>query len=220
MKKQESQAGMHGAPGRPQFMAAFMVCVGVCAGWYLAVRPLEQRFRDTKAELGAIHAQLALFDEMIDTEAPLEVVIEALSAKGRRTNQATALSGNATRLYDAVHDLAKTHSVKLARIEPSTGRGANQAPVNGKALKGTEVFGYSIEVSGTYESVCRFVDACEQNLGVSKVGSFHLSPQTVGSTARDPVVTGVIETTHLKLQIPNVDTRKTAHVNVSEEKGS
>jgi hypothetical protein len=207
-------------PGRSQFMLGFLVCVGVCAAWYLGVRPLEQKFKDTKSELSALGTQLSEFDQIMDAEPPLEVVIEALSAKGRRTNQAAALSGNATRLYDAVHDLARTHSVKLARIEPSTARGNAQTPTGGKGLKGAEVFGYSIEVNGTYESVCRFVDACEQNLGVSRVVSFHLSPQTVGANSKDPVVTGIIETAHLKLQIPNIEAAKSAHADASQETGS
>lgn len=206
-------------PGKAQFVAGFMVCMGMCAAWYLGVRPMEQKFKDTKAELSTLRTQLALYDEIVEAEAPLEIVIDGLSAKGRRTNQATALSGNATRLYDAVHDLASKHSVKLARIEPSTARN-NQQPISGKGLKGSEVFGYSIEISGTYESVCRFIDACEQNLGVSKVVSFHVSPQTVGSNSKDPVVTGIIETSHLKLQIPNVDPAKSAHAQAAEENGS
>jgi type II secretory pathway component PulM len=206
-------------PGRSQFMIAFMVCVGVCAGWYLGVRPMEQKFKQTKAELAAVKKQLEIFDQIMETEPPLEGVIQALSAKGRRTNQAAAVSGNATRLYDAVHDLARQHAVKMARIEPSTNRGAT-VQANNKGLKGAEVSGYNIEVTGTYESVCRFVDACEQRLGVSKVVSFHLAPQSASTPSKDPIVTGTIETAHLKLQIPHVDDKSALRAEAAEGSGT
>jgi hypothetical protein len=208
-------------PGRSQFAVGFMVCAAVCAGWYVGVRPLEQKFKEKKAELVALKKELELFDEITKSAPPLNVVIDGLNARGLRTNQATALSGNATRLYDAVHDLAKMNSVRLARIEPSNGRGGAQPTASKGAFKGAEIFGYNLEVSGSFESVSRFIDACEQSLGVSKVVSFHLSPQSVGSTAKDPVVTAVIETSHLKLQIPNVaPSQGTVQADASQEKGT
>jgi hypothetical protein len=208
-------------PGRSQFAVGFMVCVCVCAGWYVGVRPLEQKFKEKRAELVTLKQQLSEFNEITQSEPPLKVVMDGLNSRGRRTNQATALSGNATRLYDAVHDLAKASSVRLARIEPSNSRGGAQPPATKGAFKGAETFGYNLEVSGTYESVCRFIDACENGLGVSKVVAFHLSPQSIGPVAQDPVITAVIETSHLKLQIPNVTASENgAQADASQEKGT
>jgi hypothetical protein len=208
-------------PGRSQFMIGFMVCVGVCAAWHMGVRPLEHKFKDSKAHLAALKVRLAEFDEIIRTEQPLTTTIDGLNQRGLRTNQATALSGNATRLYDAVHDLARINSVRLARIEPSTGRGAVQPTPTKGAFKGAETFGYTLEVTGTFESVSRFIDSCERSLGVSKVAAFHLAPQIVGSSSTDPVVTATVETSHLKLVIPNVaEPKGAAQADASQEKGS
>jgi hypothetical protein len=209
------------APGRSQFAVGFMVCIGVCAAWHVGVRPLEQKFKESKAQLAAHNRRVAEFEEITKKEPPLSAVIEGLNQQGWRTNQATALSGNATRLYDAVHDLAKINSVRLARIEPSTGRGGVQLAASKGAFKGAETFGYNLEVSGTFESVSRFIDSCERSLGVSKVVTFHLSPQTVGSTSKDPMISAIVETSHLKLEIPNVAAPKgVTQASASQENGS
>src|SRR3954469_17512625 len=98
MNHQPSKAGTTDGvpvqtPGRSQFMVGFMVCVGVCAGWYMGVRPLEQKFKETRAQLAAVKEQLAPSNKITKTEPPLGVVIDGLNVRGWRTNQAAALSG-------------------------------------------------------------------------------------------------------------------------------
>ena len=209
-------------PGKRQLLLGIVLGAAACAGWHLGVRPVEQKFNESAAELRALNTQLDQFDRMLASEPPLDRVIEALSTKGRRTNRASFLTSDATRLYDAVHDLAKVNNVKLSRVEPS----AVRSPKAGtdKAIKGAELFGYNIEISGTYESICKFIDSCEQDLGVSKVVSFHIAVQTnapAGGNSTEPMLTAIVETSHLKLVIPSVGTDAPAHTaNATEEKGS
>jgi hypothetical protein len=200
-------------PGKRQFMFAVAISVGACAGWYLGLRPLEQKFVDSRAELDALTTQLAAFDSLVATEPPIHTIISDLMAQGRRTNSAAFTSSDATRLYDGIHELAKACGVKLARVEPagSRGRAAVQPSADKNALKGVEVSGYSIEVAGTYENICRFIDACERGLGVSKVGGFHIAAQSSNASVNgEPLLTAIVETTHLKIAIPNIPDAPTA----------
>jgi hypothetical protein len=204
-------------------MYGCVLAAGACAAWYFGVRPIEQRFNDGAAELKGLNAQLAQFDQVVSSEPPLDGVIDALTTKGRRTNRATQVTASATHLYDTIRDLANSTNVKLARVEPSTARAVKAG--GDKGLKGAEVFGQSIEVSGTYESVCKFIEACEHSLGVTKVASFHISVQSSGmpiaTTSKDPILTAIIETTHLKMTIPKIGTDgPTRSVEANEEKGS
>ena len=206
-------------PGRRQFMLALMVCGGACAAWHMGVRPLEQRLNDTRAELQALHTTLTTFDAQVASEPPLSGVIEALESRGRRTNRAVIISGDATRLYHTIHELAKANSVKLSRIEPSAARSARTP--GDKAVRGAEVYGYSIEVNGTYQSIARFLDAFEQNLGVSKIVQFHISTSIAGQTSKDPILTAIIDTTHLKIAVPDVGHDALPRsADASQEKGS
>jgi hypothetical protein len=57
---------------------------------------------------------------------------------------------------------------------------------------------------------------------VTKVVSFHMSANTNpgGVAATDPVITAIIETSHLKFTIPNVAAAKPAPKNLAAESGS
>ena len=195
-------------PGKRQLMFALAISVAACAGWYMVLRPLEQKFADSSAELHALTTQLAAFDQLVANEPQIQGVISDLIAQGRRTNRAASISSNPTRLYDAIHELAKSSHVKLARVEPAGSRGRASAAAqtaDKNALKGAEVSGFSIEIAGTYENVCRFIDACERELGVSKVGAFHIAAQASNaSVSGEPLLTAIVETTHLKIAIPNI----------------
>src|SRR5205085_2652633 len=122
----------------------------------------------------------------------------------------TATSGDATRLYEAFRSIAATTAVRIERVEPSTSS-RGQRSVTSKSETTSELLGYSIEVTGTYAAVARFMDALEQELGVTKVTSFHMSlsgvaPPGVTNAPTDPLITAIVETSHLKLTIPSVET--------------
>ena len=125
--------------------------------------------------------------------------------RARHVNSWTAASGDASKLYEAFRTLAAKCAVRIERVEPSvTTRPAHATGPNNAT---SEVFGYSIEVSGTYLAVAQFMDACERDLGVTKVVSFHMSasnaPGIGPGSPTDPVIVAIIETSHLKLTIPS-----------------
>lgn len=193
--------------GKNQLLFAFLACVGACIGWHMGVRPLEVKLREKQAEFASLNQQLAQFREVVATEPPLDATIAALTSRARRVNQATVASGDATRVYDDIHELARTHSVKVARIEPGALRTAARSPGD-KGFKGASLLAYSIEVTGTYESVSKFIDSCDQELGVSRVSGFHIATQSSANAGKDPTVTGIVETVHLKLAIPGIEPPK------------
>ncbi len=200
-------ANPNAGPGKNQLLFAFLACVGACIGWHVGVRPLESKLIEKQAEFAALTVQLAQFQNVVATEPPLDATISALTGRARRVNLATSSSGDATRLYDDIHDIARTHGVKVARIEPGALRVAARSPTD-KGFKGASLLAYSIEVTGTYEAVCKFVDSCDQELGVSRVSGFHVASQNSANPGKDPIVTGIVETVHLKLAIPGIEAEK------------
>jgi type II secretory pathway component PulM len=204
LKPDSGQAIDAAPPGKRQLLFALGLSVAASAGWYLGLRPLEQKLHDSHAQLEALTAQLAAFDQLVADEPPIDSVIDDLVVRARRANRAAAVTANPTRLYDAVHELAKASNVKLARVEPA-GTRSRAAAFDKNVFKGAESFGYNIEVSGGYENICSFIDACERDLGISKVVSFHISPQTAPTTPGvEPTLTAIVETTHLKIAISGI----------------
>jgi hypothetical protein len=195
-------------PGRRQLLHGAVIAGFVCASWFAAVRPMEHKLAAKRAELQSINSQLADFESGIASEPPLAKAIQGLTDRGRLINTWTACSGDASKLYEAFRTLASKCSVRIERVEPSSaGRGSH---ASSKDPNTTELFGYTIEITGTYQNVARFIDACEQQLGVTKVASFHMSPVNnaapgAGGSPADPAITAIIETAHLKLAIQGMN---------------
>lgn len=74
---------------------------------------------------------------------------------------------------DAVNRLATASSVKVMRPDPAGLRQvAGPAAAGGAPSARGEVQEYRMTVQGTYESVARFIHACEHSLGTSSVAKF------------------------------------------------
>jgi hypothetical protein len=169
--------------------------------WYFGVRPMEQKLAAKTVEFRSVSAELNEFEQTVATEQPIAAAIEAMTAEARKINGWTAKSGDPARLYDAFHGLATQCGVRIERVEPTAAHGALR-----KDPQAPEAYGYAIEVTGGYQAVAKFMDACEQDLGVTKITSFHMSPTggIAAAGAGDPSITAMIETSHLKLAIPGV----------------
>jgi hypothetical protein len=192
------------SPGQAQAFHACIIAVVAAGAWLVGVRPLELKLAAKQAQLTDVQTQLATFEAGLVNEAPLEEAIDSLTVQAQEINSWTASSGDASRLYDAFRALASRNSVRIERVEPSSSsRNPGSKP---RAANATEIFGYTIEITGTYPAVARFMDACEQELGVTKVVSFHMSASANAGavTSTDPQITATIETSHLKFSIPGV----------------
>jgi hypothetical protein len=201
--------------GRQQFLHACVIAGVVCALWYVIVRPLEQRLVANKASLEGISTQLATFQDSIKDEPAMAPVIADYSTRTTILKDWTDRSGNAGRLYEEFRSIAADHNVRIERIEPNTGRSAGRWTKPGdKNQMVSEVFGYSLEVTGRYEDVARFLDACENQLGASKVVGFRMTPEfnaaaSAGATAGKNI-SATIETAHLKIDLPQSSAEKAA----------
>lgn len=198
-------------PGQRQVIQAIVIAAFAGGVWLGAVRPMESKLAAKQAELKTVSASLNEFESGVAQEEPLAKVIDDLTKQARRVNAWTASSGDATRLYEAFRVIASKCSVRIERVEPSnSSRGSRSAAPSKNETTTSELFGYTIEITGTYHAVACFMDAVEQELGATKVASFHMSPaaaSTAGlaNSPADPLITAILETSHFKLTIPGVD---------------
>src|SRR5262249_17676763 len=162
-------AGLPGAqlaapPGQKQVLHAWIIAALAVVGWLAGVRPLEQRLSAKQAELTRVKAMLTEVEQGGANAAPPAGGIHPLAGRAgqaRGVNAWTGSSGDASRLYDAFRALAAKSSVRIERVEPSA---SSRSPTpRARSGNSPEVFGYTIEITGTYPAVTAFIDACEQD---------------------------------------------------------
>lgn len=212
-------------PGQRQVLHAIVIAAFAGGVWFGAVRPMEAKLAAQKAELRSLSGSLAEFENGLTQQQPLARVIDDMTGQARRINAWTAGSGNATRLYEAFRTIAARCSVRIERVEPSTPSRAARGAGGAKGDPASELFGYSVEVTGTYQSVTCFMDAVERELGATKIASFHLSPCStttsgLANSATDPLITAILETSHLRLTIPGVDGSPSSAAPLAQGTGS
>lgn len=181
---------------------AAVATLAACAAWALLVRPLENKAAAQHALLANSQREVEQFEDGSETVADLAPAIDSMRKQLDTVYNRAALSGDPGRLYDALRRLATSTNVRIERIEPSTAR---QAAHTGQrqpheVIAGTS--GYTIEVTGTYAAVAEFVNACESQLGASRVGTFRIASSAPTSVGQTPVVSAVVETVHLSLTPP------------------
>jgi hypothetical protein len=96
-------------------------------------------------------------------------------------------------VYEQFRSLAAGAGVRIDRIEPGVPRPAGRA-APGEPID--ETFTCSVELSGEFGRVVKFVDEVERGLGAAKVTSLRLAPL---ASADGGAVAATIETTHLRL---------------------
>jgi hypothetical protein len=207
-------SGGGAAPGQRQLLQAIVIALFAGGVWFGAVRPMESKLAAKNAELRALSGGLAEFESGVAQEEPLARAIDDMTGQARRINAWTAGSGDATRLYEAFRTIASKCSVRIERVEPSAPSRSSRS-AGSKAGPASELFGYNVEVTGTYQSVGCFMDAVERELGATKIVSFHMSPcgamtSGLANSPTDPLITAILETSHLRLAIPGVDAAKAA----------
>ncbi len=169
----------------------------VALGWFLLIKPAERSLADDRARVAAVRAQVE--DAAALTSSVDRIEADAARAADTVTSLRTAerVTSASSRLYDAVNRLATASSVKVMRLDPAGLRQvAGPAAAGGAPSARGEVQEYRMTVQGTYESVARFIHACEHSLGTSSVTKFRIAPIEDAKNAR---VEATIETAHLRL---------------------
>lgn len=189
------------APGghNKPVVRALIAGVAACAVWYYADRPVQQNLKSRRAALVKAGGEVAINEQTATDEGDLLATIGDMRTRRDELYAQAAKSADMTGLYDSFRKLAIMEGVRIERIEPSA---SQKLPVN-HALADREpvgeTFGYAVEVSGAYEAIARFIDACERELGTSRVGRFRLSTNGPTPAGAEPVLTALVETVHLKL---------------------
>lgn len=169
----------------------------VALGWFFLIKPAERSLASDRSRVAAVRAQ-------VDEASVLTSSVDRIEADAARATDsvqalrtAERVTSASSRLYDAVNRLAAASSVKVMRLDPAGLRQvAGPSTVGAASPARGEVQEYRITVQGTYESVARFIHACEHSLGTSSVAKFRIAPV---DDAHNDRVEATIETTHLRL---------------------
>lgn len=199
--------------------AVALLLVGVT---YVSVnRPAEARLAREAGELASLQARLASFESLVAGQPPVQPLIEELERSSNSLRQWASATGDPSSFYATFRTFAENCGVRIERIEPSrpamtvrpekraAAKGGAAGDGNGRSGVDGQVFGYMIEVTGSYEGVSRFIDACDRSSGAGKVVSMRIFPATASAgtpAAAVDVVTGVVETLHLRLNLDSVAT--------------
>jgi len=203
---------MSNGPGTPKVIhldanhsRAFAMRAGVVAllagaAWYGLARPLVGEVATGRAELSAMNAALSNDAGAEVTEAQIESAIGEFQSRVDRIRNWTLRPGESGKLYDGLRGLAQQFEVRIDRIEPkgeSVLQAGPKAKAGEKALVVGQSVGYTLDVSGRFEAVARFIASCETQLGSSKVISFRITPSVRLAAGGEPIVIASIETQHI-----------------------
>ncbi len=181
---------------------ALAAIAGVC--WYGLARPVVMRAGERREALERTERTLERHAEQRVSGAELE---RARQEVGVRLSNAKAWAlrpEESGKLYESFRGLAKAAAVRIERIEPK-GESSLGAMTKAKAGEAggltARAIGYSLEVTGTYEAVARFLSSCETELGSSRVVSFRLSPSVQARAGGPTLVVATLETQHVCLKL-------------------
>lgn len=200
-----SQPGARSAqpsPAKKHGTRAAVAALAACAAWALLVRPLEHKAAAQHALLANSQREVEQFEDGSQTVADLAPAIDSMRKQLVTVYSRAAISGDSGRLYDALRRLATSTSVRIERIEPSTARQAAHSGQHQPREVIAETSGYTVEVTGTYAAVADFINACENQLGASRVTTFRMASSAPTPDGQTPIVSAVVETVHLRLSPP------------------
>lgn len=188
---------------KPFLARGLMVCVIAAGSWALVARPTEASLASRQRSLGVMRGDLAKGQKEVGASQAGEESLSALSARGEALNDWSAQVGDDTQLFERLGELARARDVKIDRLDPR----AAIAPTRDAKLKDSatqaSARACSMDVSGSYESIARFLEDIDTSLGASKVTMFRLSPGVKGGgVAKAGVVSATVETVHLRVRTP------------------
>lgn len=185
-------------------LAVALACAGA---WTLAIRPLHARLEGARADLASSTRQVEDLRRRLGSNGVnFHQAIHTISEHTSLIEQRCARSGDPSQVYDALGELARSHGVRVERIEPrkvpssaipaapKSARVKNSDEARGPSV---DAFGYEIEATGSYADVARFVNAIERDAGMSKILAFTMSP--IRDARGTPIVRASVQTAHFRL---------------------
>jgi hypothetical protein len=184
---------------RKHVVRAFTGAAAVCLVWNFVARPMEGRLAVQQVAYASTIRAISEFEASESGTADVGPVITAMKARRDAIYAWTSKSGDMTRLYEAMRRIASQHKVRIERIEPTAVRASGPRPDAGSKDPSAEVFGYTVELTGTYEAVASFAAACDSQLGATKVVNVRIAAAGPSAAGAAATVSAVVETMHLKL---------------------
>lgn len=186
---------------RKHAIRAACVAVGAVAAWFLLVRPLEQKVSFQQRALATSQREIEQFESASLAEGELEPAIRDMSDRLGTMYHWAQVSGDSGKLYEAIRKLAAASKVRIERIEPSASRQVTKGQPAAHEPT-VETTGYTVEVTGTYEAIATFAEACATQVGASRVNGLRIAANAPTKEGEAPILSGSIETSHLRLIPP------------------
>ena len=170
--------------------------VTVVAVWYLAIRPMKASLGGVRAEFAAQQADIESFRraQRVLPESGTQA-LSRLDDEREAMTERLRVSGNSSLVYDKFRSLAIEYDVEIERIEPLRSRGARTQ--SGGTAIAVESTGHTIKFSGSFANVSAFVQAVQEQVGMSKVTTVRMSPAR--SESEHVVIDAQIEAMHYRL---------------------
>lgn len=177
---------------------ARIACTAVIAAgaWYALARPAGERLAVARAQLAHASTELDLRRTGAVSTADSANVLAELAARQAELTERFGRSTDPSRTYDAYGRLAREAGVTMERIEPtSASRASRQSPQSAQGGRSHfEQRGFTIDVTGSYEAVARFIGTVESELGLVRVSSIQLA--SLEHESKSQTVRATVETTH------------------------
>jgi hypothetical protein len=185
------------------------IVLAVCAGaWSAFVGPLHARLAAAQGALAAARTEIQQHTGdgsgagAADAGAGTNVPVSALEARAAELDRLSARCGSAPAVYDTLMALAQEQGVRIDRLQPRiVGRRGEKRPTADQAV---EPIGFTVDVTGDYEAVARFVAAIQDQGETTAVTASRIAPApgALGTDAPATTVAASIETEHYHLSKP------------------
>ncbi|HHN78035.1 MAG TPA: hypothetical protein ENK11_05090 [Phycisphaerales bacterium] len=162
---------------RTLLMRMLLLCAVAAGGWHLLVKPLHRRADALEAELRAALDEVSK-GEVIINAAPRDpqYVLASLENNAEAYERWWTGPNPKARMYDAVREIARASSVQLTGVEP----GRSQTRIIGEGDQENDTLlrieSSTIDATGSFEQMIRFIQRIGADLGAVRIESFHLGP--------------------------------------------
>ncbi len=188
---------------KPFVARGLMVCLIAAGSWALVARPAEASLASRRRALASMRGELSKGQKEAGAALAGEESLAALSARGEAMNEWSGRVGDDTQLFERLGELARARDVKIDRLDPRAAVAPSKEAKFKDSATQVSARACSMDVSGSYESIARFLEDIDTALGASKVTMFRLSPGVKGGgVARAGMVSATVETAHLRVRTP------------------
>lgn len=168
--------------------------------WILGVAPLAREVDRKRASLASASAELETVSEL-STGVDGDALLAGVTQRAATLKQWSGSTEEQALFYERVRALSAQNNVRVARIEPRGSNTVFSTDAQGRSLAVLERRGFGLEVTGSFEGVVRFIEACERELGAGVIEAFSISPAPArndGGSEADRVI-AMVEVTRLQL---------------------